>query len=65
MPRTSQQSKKWAGTKCRRCFTATYVDEIAAVRRSGGQALVGEKLAALSEAEQRVLREALGEPELL
>jgi len=33
------------------------------VQRSGGEALVREKLAALSERERRVLREALLEPE--
>jgi hypothetical protein len=40
-------------------FAATYVDEIAAVQRSGGAALVREKLLALSEGERRVLRAAL------
>jgi hypothetical protein len=40
-------------------FAATYVDEIAAVQRGGGEALVSEKLASLSEGERRVLRDAL------
>ena len=38
-------------------FAATYVDEIAAVQRDGGAALVREKVAALSEGERRVLRD--------
>jgi hypothetical protein len=42
-------------------FAATYVDEIAAVQRKGGAALVREKIAGLSEGERRVLREALAE----
>ena len=44
-------------------FAATYVDEIAAVQRSGGKALVREKLAALPEAQRHVVREALRELE--
>jgi hypothetical protein len=44
-------------------FAATYVDEIAAVQREGGRALVRGKLAALSEAERRSLRDALVELE--
>jgi hypothetical protein len=42
-------------------FAATYVDEIAAVKRKGGKALVREKIAALSAGERRALREALAE----
>jgi hypothetical protein len=45
-------------------FAAIYVDEIAAAQRQGGQALVREKLAALSEEQRQVLREAVLEPEL-
>jgi hypothetical protein len=45
-------------------FAAIYVDEIAAARRSGGEAVVRQKLAALSDSEWRVLRMALLEPEL-
>jgi hypothetical protein len=40
-------------------FAALFVDEVAAMQRVGGEALVREKLAALSEGERRVLREAL------
>jgi len=46
-------------------FASTYVDEIAALQRSGGAALGREKLAALSEGEQQVLREALCDPEFV
>jgi hypothetical protein len=42
-------------------LAATYVDEIAAVQRCGSEALVCEKLAALSEGERRALRQALVE----
>jgi hypothetical protein len=43
-------------------FAATFcVDELAAVQRRGGEALLREKLAALSAGERRVLREALAE----
>jgi hypothetical protein len=40
-------------------LAATYVDETAAVQRCGGEALLREKLAALSEGERRALRQAL------
>jgi hypothetical protein len=42
-------------------FAAIYVDEIAAVCRNGADALVREKLGALSEEQRHVLREALAE----
>jgi len=42
-------------------FAAIYVDEIAAAQRDGGAALVREKVAALSEDQRGVLREALTE----
>jgi hypothetical protein len=44
-------------------FASLYVDEIAALQRDGGEAVVREKLAALSEDSRRVMREALLEPE--
>ena len=43
----------------------TFVDEIRAVQRHGGPALVRETIAALSENERRVLRGALEELELV
>jgi hypothetical protein len=46
-------------------FAAIYVDEIAAVERDGGEVLVREKVAGLSDDQRRVLREALAQPELV
>jgi len=46
-------------------FAAIYVDEIAAVQRGGGDAVLLEKLAGLSEHQRHVLRQALAEPELV
>jgi hypothetical protein len=43
-------------------FAALYVDEIATVQHDGGESLVREKLAELSEDARRVLRDALLEP---
>jgi hypothetical protein len=40
-------------------FAVLYVDEIAAVQRSGGPALVREKLLTLTQGERHALREAL------
>jgi hypothetical protein len=45
-------------------FASLYVDEIGDAQRVGGERLVRAKLAALSEDERRVLRDALLEPEL-
>jgi hypothetical protein len=44
-------------------FAATYVEEIAALQREGGAALVREKLAVLSAGERRALHAALDELE--
>ena len=44
-------------------FAAIHVDELVELERAGGgETLVRERVAALSESERRVLREALGEP---
>jgi hypothetical protein len=40
-------------------FAVTYADELAAMQRGGGAALVREQIASLSEGERRVLRDAL------
>jgi len=42
-------------------FAPIYVEEIAAVQRTGGHELVRAKLAALSEGQRRALRDALDE----
>jgi hypothetical protein len=56
------QTMDWASMQA--LFAALYVDEIAALCRDGGDALVREKLGAPSEDSRRVLRDALLEPEL-
>jgi hypothetical protein len=46
-------------------FAATLLaDELLTVHRDGGERLLRERVATLSEAERRILREALLEPEL-
>jgi hypothetical protein len=42
-------------------FASLYVDEIAAVLRGEGRALLRERLIALSDGERRILRETLAE----
>lgn len=42
-------------------FAACFVNEIADVQRHGGEALVRERIQALSKGERTVLREALAE----
>jgi hypothetical protein len=42
-------------------FAATYADELAVAVQDGGEAVVREKLALLSDGERRVLRDALAE----
>jgi hypothetical protein len=44
-------------------FAAAFVDELEAVQRDGGETLVREKLAELSEGERHILRLALDELE--
>jgi hypothetical protein len=62
MPANVAAVKAMGWDEMQALFAATYVNEIAAVQRDGGEALVREKLATLSEGERRVLREALAEP---
>jgi hypothetical protein len=42
-------------------FAATFVDEITAMQREGGEAMLRERVEALSRDERRALREALAE----
>jgi hypothetical protein len=42
-------------------FAATYAEELAVAVRDGGVSLVRQKLAALSDGERHVLRDALAE----
>jgi hypothetical protein len=64
LPSTVAAVKEMGWYEMKALFASLYVDEIAAVQRDGGEAVVREKLAALSEDSRRVLREALREPEL-
>jgi hypothetical protein len=59
MPTTVAAVEAMSWDDMQALFAAIYVDEIAAVQRDGGAALVREKVAALSEDQRGVLREAL------
>jgi hypothetical protein len=59
MPATVAAISEMSWAEMQALFAATYVDEIAAVPRNGGAALVHEKLLALTDGERRVLRDAL------
>jgi hypothetical protein len=47
----------WTTMQC--VFAATYTDEIETAYRKGGEALLREKLASLSDGAMRVLRRAV------
>jgi hypothetical protein len=59
MPQTVDEVRNLSWEQIQLLATALFVDEIAAVARYAGEALVREKLAALSEGERRMLRDAL------
>ena len=59
MPANVQAVKAMSWDDMQSLFAATYADEIAAVLRDGGVALVREKLAPLTDGERRALRTAL------
>jgi hypothetical protein len=59
MPTNAAAVRKMSWEEVQLVFAATYADELAAAERHGGEALLREKLAALSEGERHVLREAL------
>jgi hypothetical protein len=61
MPTSVTAVKTMGWEEMQQVFAATYVDELATAHRHGGEALVREKLAFLSEGERRVLREALAD----
>jgi hypothetical protein len=61
MPQSIEAVQKLSWEQMQQVFAATFVDELAALDRDGGGALVREKIAALSEGERRVLWEALEE----
>jgi hypothetical protein len=59
MPTNITAVREMSWDEMQALFAAIYVDEIAAAQRDGSEALVEAKIAALSEGERRVLREAL------
>jgi hypothetical protein len=65
MPASMEAVKEMSWAELQALFAATYVDEIAALPRDGSDALVRRKLAALPVEQQRVLRDALNELELV
>jgi len=56
------KTMSWKDMQC--LFATIYVNEIAAVHRDGGEALVCEKFVNLSQDQRNVLRAALAEPAL-
>jgi hypothetical protein len=64
LPATVAAVEEMGWEEMKALFAALHVEEIAAVQRHGGKALVREKLAELSGDERHILREALLEPEL-
>jgi hypothetical protein len=64
LPASAAAVKAMSWDDMQALFAVTYVDEIAALERTGGRALVRQKLAALSEGQRRVLRDGLAELEL-
>jgi hypothetical protein len=61
MPYSVEAVQRLSWEQMQEVFAATFVDELAALDRNGGDALVRRKVAALSEGERRVLRDALDE----
>jgi len=59
MPASVAAVKAMGWEEMQYLFASLFVDEVAALQRAGGDALVRERVAALSEGERRVLREAL------
>jgi hypothetical protein len=62
MPATTAEVERMSWKEMQAVFAASWVDEIAAVQREGGEALVRERVERLSEGEKRIHREALAEP---
>jgi hypothetical protein len=66
MPASVEAVKAMGWEEMQNLFAATYVGELAELQRAGGgEKLLRERVAALSEGERRGLREALSEPELV
>jgi hypothetical protein len=61
MPTTVAAIEAMSWNDMQALFAALHVEEIAALERDGGDALVREKVAGLSEGERQVLRQALAD----
>ena len=59
MPQSAEAMAAMSWQEMQLLAGVIYVDEITAVLRCDGETVLREKLAALSEGERRVLREAL------
>jgi hypothetical protein len=62
IPDSAGAVEKMSWDEMQALFAAIYVDEIAAIQDGGGERLVWEKLADLSDTQRRNLRRALAEP---
>jgi hypothetical protein len=61
LPTNVAAVKELGGEEMQYLFAATFVDEITAMQREGGEAMLRERVEALSRDERRALREALAE----
>jgi len=61
LPHSVDAVKEMSWDEMQLVFAATYAEELAVAARDGGQTLVRQTLAALSDGERRVLRDALAE----
>jgi len=61
MPASVAAVKEMSWDEMQAVFAATCADELAVAVRDGGASLLRQKLAALSDGERRVLRDALAE----
>jgi hypothetical protein len=65
LPRSIDRVAQMGWEEMQYVFATTFVNEIAAVQREGGKALLRNRLSELSEDERRVLGEALDELKLV
>jgi hypothetical protein len=65
LPRTAEQVRQLSWDQLTLVFVSQFAKEIASVANGGGNALLRQRLRALSSDERHVLREALAEPELV
>jgi hypothetical protein len=61
LPHTAAEVQKMSWVEMQYVFSLTYADELREVAQVGGREALRERLAALSEDERRVFREALAE----